>query len=374
MAFCTRCGSDLPRGAAFCSRCGAPVAPTTTAPAAPTDNVNVPLSPASTPAGHVLCQPASWQPGPDTAVIAVGTVKRQPQDPLPLANGVYPAAVPPTGAPMDSGAADAQAGPLVSGERRTRRRRGLMWGFIAVAAVLCAVVGMLVYPTVSGPPPATDVAVTSPVAKDPDRQVVLDGTAAYPKNVTAAKDGVVMFGSATKAGAPTIDVYLDYQCPICKVAEAQYGETMYSMAKAGDIKLIQHTMTFMDDNLKNHASTRAAVAATCADTYGDKYAEMTTAIFSNQALTEVVGSVGYADTLMREDLPAQVRITGDALTGFQRCYDAEAPKAFLATVAKNSYAAGVTGTPTFKRDGVVINVNADSMTIDQFRSLLLKGK
>jgi protein-disulfide isomerase len=200
------------------------------------------------------------------------------------------------------------------------------------------------------------------------------GVSASPKNATTAQDAVVLYGSATKAGAPTIDVYLDYQCPICKVAEATYGDTMYGLAKTGDIKLIQHTMTFMDDNLKNTASTRAAVAATCTDTYGDKYAEMTTAIFSNQALTEVVGSVGYEDKLLRETLPAQLGITGDALTGFQKCYDTKAPKSFLDTVAKNSYAAGVKGTPTFKRDGVVLNVNPASTTVDQFKSLLLTGK
>lgn len=200
------------------------------------------------------------------------------------------------------------------------------------------------------------------------------GGSAYPKNATAAKDAVVIYGSATKDAAPTIDVYLDYQCPICKVAEATYGETMYALAKSGDIKLVQHTLTFMDNNLKNTASTRAAVAATCSDTYGDKYAQMTTAIFTNQAATEVVGAVGYEDKLLRETLPAQLGITGDNLVGFQKCYDAQSPKTFLDTVSKNSYAANVTGTPTFKRDGVVLSVNPASTTVDQFKSLLLTGK
>ena len=200
------------------------------------------------------------------------------------------------------------------------------------------------------------------------------GGSAYPKNATAAKDAVAIHPAAAKAGAPTIDVYLDYQCPICKVAEATYGATMYALAQSGDIKLVQHTMTFMDDNLRNTASTRAAVAATCTDTYGDKYAQMTTAIFSNQALTETVGSVGYEDKLLRETLPAQLGITGDNLVGFQKCYDIQAPKSFLDTVAKNSYAAGVKGTPTFKRDGVVLSVNPASTTVDQFKSLLLTGK
>jgi len=194
-----------------------------------------------------------------------------------------------------------------------------------------------------------------------------------PKNATPTKDAVAIYGSAAKAGAPTIDVYLDYQCPICKVAEATYGEAMYGLAKSGDIKLVQHTMTFMDNNLSNTASTRAAVAATCSDTYGDKYAEMTTAIFSNQAATEVKGSVGYEDKLLRETLPAQLGITGETLTSYQKCYDTQAPKSFLDDVSKSSYAAKVTGTPTFKRNDVVLKVNPGSTTAEQFKSMLLTG-
>jgi len=201
----------------------------------------------------------------------------------------------------------------------------------------------------------------------------------YPPNVTENKDGVVLYGGQTKADAPTVDVYLDFQCPICGVAEQRYGAAMAELAKSGDIKLVQHTLTFMDNNLKNTASSRAANAASCSDAAG-KYGEMTTAIFANQEAQEVVGSVGYPDTLLRETLPAQLGITGESLTAYQQCYDGKLPVTFHEALAESSYNKGITGTPTFTRNGVKLPINAaasanlPATTVDQFKSLLLTGK
>lgn len=198
------------------------------------------------------------------------------------------------------------------------------------------------------------------------------GSASYPKNVNDVKDGVKVFPAAAKAGAPTIDVYLDFQCPNCKSAEEAYGPTMVALAKSGDIKLVQHTLTFMDDNLANTASTRAAVAVTCADTFGDKYSEMTTAVYAIQAVKEVKGAIGYEDKSLREALPAQLGIAGDQLASYQKCYDSQAPKGFLKDVASKSYAAGVTGTPTFKRNGTTLTLTGKE-TADEFKAKLLNG-
>lgn len=201
----------------------------------------------------------------------------------------------------------------------------------------------------------------------------------YPPNVTENKDGVVVLGAQTKAGAPVVDVYLDFQCPICAVAEQKYGAAMAELARSGDIKLVQHTLTFMDNNLRNTASSRAANAASCSDVSG-KYSDMTTAIFTHQEAQETVGSIGYPDTLLRETLPAQLGIAGESLTAFQQCYDAKLPTTFHESLAEASYNKGITGTPTFTRNGVKLPVNAaasaslPATTVEQFKSLLLTGK
>lgn len=202
-----------------------------------------------------------------------------------------------------------------------------------------------------------------------------------PKNATQEKDAVVLYNTGnTKPDAPTIDVYLDYQCPICKVAEDKYGATLAELAKAGEIRLVQHTMTFMDNNLKNTASTRAANAATCADVYGDKYAEMSLAIFANQEAQEKIGSVGYSDELLRKVLPAQVGITGNDLTNYQQCYDTKRAADFIEKVNESAYNKRITGTPTFTRNGQklpvnpIANPNLPETTPDQLKSMALTGK
>lgn len=201
----------------------------------------------------------------------------------------------------------------------------------------------------------------------------------YPPNVTETKDGVTLFAGQPKAGAPTIDVYVDFQCPICKVSEEKYVGALQELAASGDIKVVQHTLTFMDNNLRNTASSRAANAASCSDAAG-KYAAMTAAIFSQQEVREVVGSVGYADTLLRETLPAQVGITGEALTTYQQCYDRKLPADFLEELAEASYNKGITGTPTYTRNGVKLAVNAvgsasvPETTVAQFKTLVLNGQ
>lgn len=201
----------------------------------------------------------------------------------------------------------------------------------------------------------------------------------YPPNVTETKDGVTLFAGQPKAGAPTIDVYVDFQCPICKVSEEKYVGALQELAAAGDIRVVQHTLTFMDGNLRNTASSRAANAATCSDAAG-QYAAMTAAIFSRQEQKEVVGSVGYSDTLLRETLPAQVGITGEALTTYQQCYDRKLPADFLEELAEASYNKGITGTPTYTRNGVKLAVNAvgsasvPETTVAQFKTLVLNGQ
>lgn len=103
--------------------------------------------------------------------------------------------------------------------------------------------------------------------------------ASYPKNANEAKNGVLLATVAPKPDAPKIEVYIDFQCPLCRAAGERYGQTLVDLARAGDVVVTQRTVTFMDGTLSNTASAHAALAATCADNAG-KYAEMTAAIFA----------------------------------------------------------------------------------------------
>ena len=75
-------------------------------------------------------------------------------------------------------------------------------------------------------------------------------------------------GSCVNPGAPanvpTLDLYEDFQCPICAEFEQRFGADITSLAEKGQVKLVYHTLSFLDDNLRNDSSNRAANAAACA--------------------------------------------------------------------------------------------------------------
>ncbi len=146
-----------------------------------------------------------------------------------------------------------------------------------------------------------------------------------PPNATSDGKAVVQNPGKAKAGAPVVELFFDYQCPVCKQFESAFGEAFTGLGASGDIQLNYRTMTFLDNNLNNDASLRAGIAATCADTVG-KYSEFHNAIYANQPTKE---GDGYTDTVLRATIPGTVGLTGDALASFQSCYDKQATKAFV---------------------------------------------
>ena len=73
------------------------------------------------------------------------------------------------------------------------------------------------------------------------------------------------------------------------------GSTFQEQAQAGKIKLVYHVKNFLDDNLRNDSSTRAANAAFCASDAG-KFREFHNTIFPNQPANE---GDGYTDAQLK---------------------------------------------------------------------------
>lgn len=218
----------------------------------------------------------------------------------------------------------------------------------AVAGVLALVlIGVLVYAFVNQPAkpagPEGSTAPATPLAA----QIV-------PPNANADKDGMIV--AKGSEGSPLVTLYLDYQCPNCRIFEQSFGKALDDEAQAGTWTLENKTMTFMDNNLKNTASTRAAVAAACAATV-DHYKQYSLEVYNNQALQEVPGSEGFSDKLLRETIPATVGISGDQLTSFQACYDGRATQDFVKATDKGAYADNVSGTPSLAVNGKLVNLS-----------------
>jgi protein-disulfide isomerase len=158
--------------------------------------------------------------------------------------------------------------------------------------------------------------------------------------------GILVDPAAANTKVPTVDVYLDFQCPLCGQFEKAFGPTLATMAKAGQIKYVVHMMSFLDTKLGNDSSTRAANAAACAADVG-KFREYQSAVFAGQPANE---GDGYTDAQLTE-FAKTAGITGPALTTWQQCTTSGKHSQYVTDVADTSGRAGVNGTPTVKLNG-----------------------
>jgi protein-disulfide isomerase len=176
-------------------------------------------------------------------------------------------------------------------------------------------------------------------------------SSALPVGATGPGGGIVVNPGKAKPGAPTLDLYEDFQCPICGQLEKLFGAQIRSLAAAGDVTLVTHTMSFLDDNLKNDSSLRAASAAACAADAG-RFGPYHDAVYAGQPAKE---GQGYTDAQL-EQFARQAGITGGALTTWQQCVKSGQHTAYVKAVQTQSEKDGVFGTPTLKLNGTVLDL------------------
>jgi protein-disulfide isomerase len=158
-----------------------------------------------------------------------------------------------------------------------------------------------------------------------------------PVSAGANGAGYVLAGTPS-AGAPTVDIWLDYQCPFCAQFEAAAGQTYVDLASSGQATVVVHTLTFLDNNLGNEASQLAAEGAAAADAQG-KFAEYTQIVFANQPDE----GVGYTVA----DLRGFAEEAGVAdLDAWQAAVEGHAYQDYVNSIEDSMDANGVSGTPT----------------------------
>ena len=90
----------------------------------------------------------------------------------------------------------------------------------------------------------------------------LAATTAPPANVSA--NGSVVYKSETpKENAPTVAVYVDYQCPACKQFEEGNDANLKELAKNGEIILENHVISILDHTTSTNYASRAGSAFAC---------------------------------------------------------------------------------------------------------------
>ena len=178
-------------------------------------------------------------------------------------------------------------------------------------------------------------------------------------DITATNASVANGVTVGKATAPvTVDVFEDFQCPICEAFETSAHTELTKLVAAGTIKINYHMMAFLDSSSSgNRYSSRAANAALCvSDISTDDFALYHAVLYgkdsSGAAVQPAEGSDGRTDAQLEAYFTqALPKATSDQATAFQTCVSSETHKALVAAITDNASKRGVTGTPTVKVDG-----------------------
>ena len=165
--------------------------------------------------------------------------------------------------------------------------------------------------------------------------------------------GYNAFASVTPAaGVPTVDLYEDFQCPICAQFESALGPTFQELAAQGKVKLNYHVLNFLDDNTGAKNSTPAANGAFCAARV-DKFKEFHNAVFASQ--------VAEGQDVTDAELGAWATtagITGDALATWKKCVADGTYTAYVTSVNEAAFKIPkFQGTPTVVIDGKTVDLN-----------------
>jgi len=155
---------------------------------------------------------------------------------------------------------------------------------------------------------------------------------------------------ATATGVPvgqgdapaTIDLYQDFQCPVCKAYEQQSGATIDELVTRGAARVVYHPVAFLDRASSTRYSSRSAAASGCAAEAG-VFPQFNKLLYANQPPEG-------GDGLPAEQLVALGQQAG-ASPGFAECVSSDRYAAWTSAVTEDASCAGVNATPTVKMNG-----------------------
>jgi protein-disulfide isomerase/uncharacterized membrane protein YphA (DoxX/SURF4 family) len=166
----------------------------------------------------------------------------------------------------------------------------------------------------------------------------------------------VVFG---KKAAATVDVYEDFQCPVCLNFEKTVGKTMDADVRANRAQVRYHPISILDASSNgNRYSSRAANAALCAsDVSVDTFVAYHNVLYGSYQGKQVQpGENGHGRTDKQlEAYASAAGIQTAALATFDSCVTSEKYKALEQAITDNASTHGISATPTVKVNGKQIS-------------------
>jgi protein-disulfide isomerase len=174
---------------------------------------------------------------------------------------------------------------------------------------------------------------------------------------------------------PNIQIYLDYQCPVCQAFELPNSSQIESWVKSGTATLELHPISFLDGRgSPNEYSSRAANAAICVAEYSpNSFFKFNSALFKNQPAEGTAGP----DNNALFDTAKSVGVLGEE--EIKSCIDEKRFGPWISEITTKALNENVPGTQ-YKLEGtpfVMVNnqvfkteVNADFFSPARFAQFL----
>jgi len=186
-----------------------------------------------------------------------------------------------------------------------------------------------------------------------------DTSAKDPASVSADRGYGIVFNEELK-GVPVLDIYEDFQCPVCAQFEKLQGDYIESLITAKKATVVYHTLSFLGPE-----SVNAANAAACSADEG-KFLQYHRALYANQPQentgvwsTDVLGVLGQAAGIMSKK--------------FTSCVNDMAYQGWVNNVATAGAKANVNSTPTVFINGKEIDRNSEYFSADKFKAAVERG-
>ncbi|GAA2265228.1 hypothetical protein GCM10010149_01600 [Nonomuraea roseoviolacea subsp. roseoviolacea] len=149
----------------------------------------------------------------------------------------------------------------------------------------------------------------------------------------------------TGASAPVLDLYEDFDCPICKDLHTRVDATIRRLATEGKVKVVYHPVTIFQDEPMHSNSVRAAAAARCVPE--DNWLAFRDELYSMQPAPH-----GVASGFTLEELARAARQAGASV---DQCVTSQT---YAEDHLKQSARIRLEGTPTVVLDGQLLGDEA----------------
>jgi protein-disulfide isomerase len=161
--------------------------------------------------------------------------------------------------------------------------------------------------------------------------------------VTLRPDGSVMIAQPG-VERPLLEVYEDYQCPVCQEFERGNGKAAREAALRGEFALLIHPMTIFRDSPMHENSHRALTASLCV-TDPEQWLAYHDALYTTQPSETQNGGFAVRDLMVLAEK------AGVRQAGFAACLSSKDTSDKAERLSMTALAQGVQGTPTVRYNG-----------------------